>query len=141
MEKLSINKLIANDIINCGMDQTSSFNYTVSLNEYLDSFDDESQVYILKNLDKIIEDIKNNENVADLIVEEDDKDKGFNMVFYFDNLMSELDKVVYKNAELLGKELELEDIRSISQSVLGDDAFNDDIVSKIKNSRGCDLDI
>ena len=30
--KLSINKLIANDIINYGMDQTSEFNYSVSLN-------------------------------------------------------------------------------------------------------------
>lgn len=30
--KLTINKLIANDMINYGMDKTSSFNYIVSLN-------------------------------------------------------------------------------------------------------------
>ena len=33
--KLTINKLIANDMINYGMDKTSSFNYIVYLNSYL----------------------------------------------------------------------------------------------------------
>ena len=31
MEKLNLNKLIANDIVNYGMDKTTSFNYIVSL--------------------------------------------------------------------------------------------------------------
>ena len=39
MEKLSISKLIANDIVNYGMDKTTSFNYIVSLNDFLDDYD------------------------------------------------------------------------------------------------------
>ena len=40
MEKLSINKLIANDIVNYGMDRTMSFNYIVSLDSFLDDYDE-----------------------------------------------------------------------------------------------------
>ena len=55
--KLTINKLIANDMINYGMDKTSSFNYIVSLNSYLEEYDEESQKYIKENLDDIKDDI------------------------------------------------------------------------------------
>ena len=48
--KLTINKLIANDIINYSMDQTKKSNYILHLNSYLDDFDDESKEYILKNM-------------------------------------------------------------------------------------------
>ena len=67
--KLTINKLIANDMINYGMDKTSSFNYIVSLNSYLEEYDEESQKYIKENLDDIKDDIERNECVADLVVE------------------------------------------------------------------------
>ena len=46
MEKLNLNKLIANDIVNYGMDKTTSFNYIVSLNDFLDDYDEESIIYI-----------------------------------------------------------------------------------------------
>ena len=46
MGKLSINKLIANDIINYGMDRTTSFNYIISLNDFLDDYDDATRDYI-----------------------------------------------------------------------------------------------
>ena len=38
--KLTINKLIANDIINCGMDATSGTNYMVYLDEYLKEYEE-----------------------------------------------------------------------------------------------------
>ena len=79
--KLTINKLIANDMINYGMDKTSSFNYIVSLNSYLEEYDEESQKYIKENLDDIKDDIERNECVADLVVEKNDDDIDFNMVF------------------------------------------------------------
>ena len=44
--KMSICKLIANDIVNYGMDQTSNFNYIVCLDSYIDDFDVESKNYI-----------------------------------------------------------------------------------------------
>ena len=34
--KMTLNKLIANDIINYGMDQTTNFNYSVYLDEYIE---------------------------------------------------------------------------------------------------------
>ena len=73
--KLTINKLIANDMINYGMDKTSSFNYIVSLNSYLEEYDEESQKYIKENLDDIKDDIERNECVADLVVEKNDDDR------------------------------------------------------------------
>ena len=44
--KMSICKLIANDIVNYGMDQTSNFNYIVCLDSYIDDFDEESKNYV-----------------------------------------------------------------------------------------------
>ena len=66
MEKLNLNKLIANDIVNYGMDKTTSFNYIVSLNDFLDDYDEESIDYIKSHISDIIEAVHQNENVADL---------------------------------------------------------------------------
>ena len=138
--KLTINKLIANDIINYGMDKTSSFNYIVSLNSYLEEYDDESQKYIKENLDDIKDDIERNECVADLVVEKNDDDIDFNMVFYWGYLLTQTEKIVYENAKMNNIELDFEDIREIANDILDDDAFNDDIKKKIKNyDRGQEL--
>lgn len=96
--KLSINKLIANDIINYGMDQASQMedgnnaNYTVSLDTYLKDFDEDTQKYILENIDSIIQDIDASECVLDLVVEKEDKNIELNMIFYWENLLNEVDK-------------------------------------------------
>ena len=66
MEKLNLNKLIANDIVNYGMDKTTSFNYIVSLNDFLDDYDEESIIYIKSHINDIIEAVHQNENVAQL---------------------------------------------------------------------------
>lgn len=140
--KLSINKLIANDIINYGMDQTSEFNYSVSLNGYLNDFDEESQKYILNNLDDIIDCIKDNENVADLFVsEQSDGDKDFDMVFYWGNLLTQVEQIVCDNAKELKVDLDFEDIREIADDILRSDTFNADLEYKIKNyDNGRDMD-
>ena len=104
--KLTINKLIANDMINYGMDKTSSFNYIVSLNSYLEEYDEESQKYIKENLDDIKDDIERNECVADLVVEKNDDDIDFNMVFYWGYLLTQTEKIVYENAKRNNIELE-----------------------------------
>ena len=140
--KLSINKLIANDIINYGMDQTSEFNYSVSLNGYLNDFDEESQKYILNNLDDIIDCIKDNENVADLFVsEQSDGDKDFDMVFYWGNLLTQVERIVCDNGKELKVDLDFEDIREIADNILMSDTFNDYLEYKIKNyDNGRDMD-
>ena len=48
--KMTLSKLIANDIVNYGMNQTSNFNYSVFLESYIDDFDLGSKKYILDNL-------------------------------------------------------------------------------------------
>ena len=45
-QKLTINKLIANDIVNYALDDAVCENYNVSLESYLNSFDEESKKYI-----------------------------------------------------------------------------------------------
>ena len=90
MEKLSISKLIANDVVNYGMDKTTSFNYIVSLNDFLDDYDEDTCSYIKSHINDIIEAVHQNENVAQL--DYDEKRQEFDMVFFFDNLMSPLEK-------------------------------------------------
>ena len=108
MEKLNLNKLIANDIVNYGMDKTTSFNYIVSLNDFLDDYDDESRDYIKSHINEIIDAVHQNENVAQL--DYDEKRQEFDMVFYFDGLFSKLDKKIYNDSQEMGIDFEPEDV-------------------------------
>lgn len=65
-EKLNINKLIANHIIETGINDTCSFNYIVYLDSYLEEYDTDTQKYILDNKDNIIDIIARDERIADL---------------------------------------------------------------------------
>ena len=136
--KLSINKLIANDIINYGMDQASQMedvnnaNYIVCLDTYLKDFDEDTQKYVLENIDSIINDIEASECVLDLEVEKEDKKMNLNMIFYWENLLNEIDKKIDSTARSMGVEMDLKDIKEMSADILDDDAFNDDIISRIK---------
>ena len=136
--KLSINKLIANDIINYGMDQIMEMedgngaNYIVSLDTYLNDFDEDTKKYILENIDKIIEDIEASECVLDLVVDKDKNNIDLNMIFYWENLLTEVDKKVDSTAKILGVEMDLKDIKEMSADILDDDEFNDDLINKIK---------
>lgn len=123
MEKLSLSKLIANDIVNYGMDKTMGFQYVVSLSDFLDEYDDESRDYIKSHIKEIINDVEQNENVADLTY--DEKEQEFDMVFYFDGLMDKLDKIVYEAGKEKGIEYELEDVRNISYDLEKSDSFKD----------------
>jgi hypothetical protein len=136
--KLTINKLIANDIINYGMDQTSGFDYSVGLDEYLEQYDEDSQKYILENLSEICSDISANERVADFIFEEETKD--FNMVFYWGYLLNDVEKIVFNKSQKLNDEMDFEDIRNIANDFVDSDTFNKDLESKINNySSGVEL--
>lgn len=131
--KLTINKLIANDMINYGMDKTSSFNYIVSLNSYLEEYDEESKKYIKENLDDIKDAIDRSECVADLVVEKNDDDIDFNMVFYWGYLLTQTEKMVYEKAKKNNIELDFEDIKDIASDILDDDTFNENINKYLKN--------
>lgn len=131
MEKLSISKLIANDVVNYGMDKTTSFNYIVSLNDFLDDYDEDTCSYIKSHINDIIESVHQNENVAQL--DYDEKRQEFDMVFFFDNLMSPLEKRIMDTGKNMGIEYELDDVRSISYDIENSDEYDDLITSSIKN--------
>ena len=131
MEKLNLNKLIANDIVNYGMDKTTSFNYIVSLNDFLDDYDDESRDYIKSHINEIIDAVHQNENVAQL--DYDEKRQEFEMVFYFDGLFSKLDKKIYSDSQEMGIDFEPEDVWQISYDIENSDEYNELVKSHIND--------
>ena len=130
-EKLNINKLIANHIIETGINDTCSFNYIVYLDSYLEEYDTDTQKYILDNKDNIVDIIARDERIADL--QFDQKYNSIDMVYYIDQVLDRVENIVSNTAQNLGIDLEVEDIRSITDDLLDDDEFNDDMVRKIKS--------
>lgn len=130
MEKLSLSKLIANDIVNYGMDKTTSFNYIVSLNDFLDDYNDDTCNYIKSHINEIINDVETNENVAQL--DYDEKRQEFDMVFYFDNLMTPLERRIMDTAKEMNMEYELDEVRQISYSIENSEEYDELITSEMK---------
>lgn len=139
--KMSICKLIANDIVNYGMDQTSNFNYIVCLDSYIDDFDEESKNYIYNHLEEICDDITNNENVADLNYDKSKRE--FDMVFYWGNLLDATEKYVADIIDDLGEKdrFVLEDIREIAEDVILDDSLKNLTKEKIRNHKKMEIDL
>lgn len=131
--KMTLNKLIANDIINYGMDQTTNFNYSVYLDEYITEYDEEGKKYILEHLDEISAAISNNENISYYSLEEDKKlGKYFDMVFYWGKLLNSTEMIVLKNADLFKIDLNLEEVREIASELVDDDDFNNALINLLK---------
>ena len=140
-QKLTINKLIANDIVNYALDDAVCENYNVSLETYLNSFDEESKKYIYENIDTILEDIENHESVLDLEVRKDDKGTEIDMIFYIDKLYSnDVEKRIGDTAKIMEIEIELPEIQDMAVKILDDDEFNDDLINRLKSfDNGKDL--
>ena len=132
MEKLSISKLIANDVVNYGMDKTTSFNYIVSLNDFLDDYDEDTCSYIKSHINDIIEAVHQNENVAQL--DYDDKRQEFDMVFYFDGLFNKLEKKIYSTSQDMEIDFEPEDVWQISYDIENSEEY-DNLVKKQINEK------
>lgn len=139
--KMTLCKLIANDIVNYGMDQTSNFNYIVCLDSYIDDFDEESKNYIYNHLEEICDDITNNENVADLHYDKNKRE--FDMVFYWGNLMDATEKYVADIIDDLGEKdrFVLEDIREIAEDIILDDSLKNLTKEKIRNHKKMEIDL
>lgn len=139
--KMTLCKLIANDIVNYGMDQTNNFNYIVCLDSYIDDFDEESKNYIYNHLEEICNDISNNENVADLHYDKNKRE--FDMVFYWGNLMDATEKYVADIIDDLGEKdrFVLEDIREIAEDMILDDSLKNLTKEKIKNHKNMEIDL
>lgn len=131
--KLTINKLIANDIINYGMDHAKFDEYTLSLEDYLEDFERLSQRYILNSIDEIMKDIELNENIESLNLEETNECESINMKFYHDNLLSQMENMVKEIAKENNINLTIEEIKNISEKVIDSDDFYNEIVKYIKD--------
>lgn len=139
--KLTINKLIANDIINYGLEHTDSFNYSVSLKEYLNEYEKKEQEYILENLEEIFNDIGASEVVAEVTIEEYDNDKHFYMTYYWESVLDETEKKILEVSNSLNKVLEYEDIKDIADDLLFDNEINDKLINKVKNYNSRDMEM
>lgn len=139
--KMTLCKLIANDIVNYGMDQTSDFNYIVCLDSYIDDFDEESKTYIYNHIEEICNDISNNENVAELNYDKNKRE--FDMVFYWGNLMDATEKYVADIIDDIGEKdrFVLEDIKEIAESIILDDSLKNLTKEKIRNHKNMEIDL
>lgn len=139
--KMTLCKLIANDIVNYGMDQTNNFNYIVCLDSYIDDFDEESKNYIYNHIDEICNDISNNENVAELNYDKNKRE--FDMVFYWGNLMDATEKYVADIIDDIGEKdrFVLEDIREIAEDIILDDSLKNLTKEKIRNHKKMEIDL
>ena len=140
MEKLSLTKLIANDIVNYGMDKTMNFNYIVSLSDFLDEYDEDTCNYIKSHINEIIDDVRTNENVADL--EYDESMQEFNMVFYYDHLLNSLEKNNLNTANDLGYEFEVDELREMSYEIENSNEYKN-LINKIilNNSKNSEVEL
>ena len=139
MPKLNINKLIANDIVNYGMDNTSGFNYTVDVKEFLKDYEDDSRKYITNNINEIIMDIGNNENVAD--IEYDESLKEISMVFYYDNLITPLERKIVEFGRITNKDYDLDEIRHLSFEIEQSKKYNNLILESINRNKYLGIEI
>lgn len=139
--KMTLCKLIANDIVNYGMDQTNNFNYIVCLDSYIDDFDEESKDYIYNHIEEICNDISNNENVAELNYDKNKRE--FDMVFYWGNLMDATEKYVADIIDDIGEKdrFVLEDIREIAEDIILDDSLKNLTKEKIRNHKKMEIDL
>lgn len=139
--KMTLCKLIANDIVNYGMDQTNNFNYIVCLDSYIDDFDEESKNYIYNHIEEICNDISNNKNVAELNYDKNKRE--FDMVFYWGNLMDATEKYVADIIDDIGEKdrFVLEDIKEIAESIILDDSLKNLTKEKIRNHKNMAIDL
>lgn len=140
-QKLTINKLIANDIINYALDDAVCDNYVMGINEYLKDFDEDSKKYINENIDTILDDIEQSECVLDLEIDRSNNDIELDFIFAWGKLLNQVEQIVLDNSKLFNVELDFEDVREIANNILDDDEFNDDLINRIKNyDNGKDID-
>lgn len=128
--KLTLNKIIANDIVECALSDAISENYILSLDTYLDKCDYSTRTYISKNINSIIDNIYANEKIVDLEVDKETKE--LDMIFFWENLMTDFEKNVYDKARGLNISLDYNDVKDITDKVLNSKTLNKELVDEIK---------
>ena len=128
--KLTLNKIIADDIVEYALSDAISENYILSLDTYLNKCDYSTRTYISKNINSIIDNIYANEKVVDL--EFDKETKELDMIFFWEDLMTDFEKNVYDKARELNISLDYNDVKDIADKVLNSKTLNKELVDEIK---------
>ena len=128
--KLTLNKIIANDIVEYALSDAISENYILSLDTYLNKCDYSTRTYISKNMNSIIGNIYANEKIVDLEVDKETKE--LDMIFFWENLMTDFEKNVYDKARGLNISLDYNDVKDITDKVLNSKTLNKELVDEIK---------
>ena len=128
--KLTLNKIIADDIVEYALSDAISENYILSLDTYLDKCDYSTRTYISKNINSIIDNIYANEKIVDLEVDKETKE--LDMIFFWENLMTDFEKNVYDKARGLNISLDYNDVKDITDKVLNSKTLNKELVDEIK---------
>ena len=129
MKTTSLVKLIANDIVHIGIDDTLNMNYILGLNEYIDDFDSDSKEYIKSHLNQIINEIRNNEYIAD--VDYNQEENTIDMVFYINSVTDRIEKVIYNIGLKNGVEYDVDKLHTLSEDLINDSKFNNFIENKL----------
>lgn len=129
MKTTSLVKIIANDIVHIGIDDTLNMNYILGLNEYIDDFDNESQDYIKSHLNQIINEIRNNEYIADVDYNQDENT--IDMLFYINSVTDRIEKVIYNIGLKNGTEYDVEKLHTLSENLINDSKFNNYIEKEL----------
>lgn len=128
--KLTLNKIIANDIVDYALSDAICENYILSLDTYLNKCDYSTRTYISKNMNSIIDNIYANEKIVDL--EFDKETKELDMIFFWEDLMTDFEKNVYDKARELNISLDYNDVKDIADKVLNSKTLNKELVDEIK---------
>ena len=128
--KLTLNKIIANDIVEYALSDAISENYILSLDTYLDKCDYSTRTYISKNINSIIDNIYANEKIVDLEVDKETKE--LDMIFFWENLMTDFEKNVYDKARGLNISLDYNNVKDIADKVLNSKTLNKELVDELK---------
>lgn len=128
--KLTLNKIIADDIVEYALSDAISENYILSLDTYLNKCDYSTRTYISKNINSIIDNIYANEKIVDLEVDKETKE--LDMIFFWENLMTDFEKNVYDKARELNISLDYNDVKDIADKVLNSKTLNKELVDEIK---------
>lgn len=134
---MSYNDLIADYIIKQGIDLTSEFNYTISLDDLEEDFDKELFTYVKNNMDDIFNSISSDERVAEVIL----TDNSFDMVFYWGYCLDENEKTVLEIAQSENIELEYEEVVELGMKLWNyDKDERDKYVLELLKERGDELE-